>query len=136
MALPLPPALDERDKGLEFALVVGGPVSFGAITGIALGASEPLYLVLSVLGILGGFGAGVEHHDALEGWYRGLLGGLLFGSTILITNGIVDKVPKADLPDPAVYLIAITAIAGSLLGAAGGAYRARRTAAEAGPTSP
>ena len=41
---------------------------------------RPAYLVLSLLGILGGLVAGLEHEGALEGFYRGLLGGLLFGT--------------------------------------------------------
>jgi hypothetical protein len=108
------------------AIVLLGPLLFGAATGFALGESEAVYLVLSLLGILGGLVAGLEHEGALEGFYRGLLGGLLFGFAILLAHGLRDVAPAAELPDPEVGLIAITAVAGALLGALGGRLRARR----------
>jgi hypothetical protein len=121
----MPTLLRHRPAGLEMAIVVVGPVLFGAVTGWFLGESETVYLVLSLLGILGGLGAGLEHEGALEGFYRGLLGGLLFGFSILLTHGLRDVPPAAELPHPEVALIAITAIAGALLGALGGRLRNR-----------
>ena len=118
--------LRERSHGLEFVLVIVVPIIYGAITGILLGESEAAYTVLALLGILGGFVAGLEHEGALEGFYRGLLGGLLFGSAILLANGIAEEPPKAHLPDPEVLLIAITAGFGAALGALGGWLRTRR----------
>ncbi len=118
--------LRERSHGLEMGLVVVVPITFGAITGFALGQSEPVYVVLTLLGILGGFVAGMEHEGGLEGFYRGLLGGLLFGTAILVTNGLLDEAPKAHLPDPEVLLIVSTAAFGAALGAVGGWMRTRR----------
>jgi hypothetical protein len=118
--------LRERTHGLEMVLVVVVPVVFGAITGVMLGISEPAYLVLTLLGILGGFLAGMEHEGALEGFYRGLLGGLLFGTAILTANGLAEEPPKAHLPDPAILLVVITAVAGAALGALGGRMRMRK----------
>ena len=117
--------LRERSHGLEMALVVVVPVIFGVVTGVMLGQSEGIYLVLSLLGILGGFVAGLEHEGGLEGFYRGLLGGLLFGLAILTTNGLLDEEPKAHLPDPEVLLIVITGGFGAALGALGGWFRTR-----------
>ncbi len=119
--------LRERGHGLEMVLVVVVPIVFGAITGIVLGISEPAYLVLTLLGILGGFLAGMEHEGTLEGFYRGLLGGLLFGTAILAANGLADEPPKAHLPDPEILLVVITAAFGAALGALGGKMRARRS---------
>jgi hypothetical protein len=118
--------LRERSHGAEMGLVVGGPIVFGAITGYFLGESEAVYTVLALLGILGGFVAGLEHEGGLEGFYRGILGGLLFGTAILVTNGLLDEEPKAHLPDPEVMLIVITAAFGAVLGALGGWFRQRR----------
>jgi hypothetical protein len=118
--------LRERGHGAEMALVVVVPVVYGAITGVLLGESEAAYTILALLGILGGFVAGLEHEGALEGFYRGLLGGLLFGTAILVANGIADKAPKAELPDPEVLLIVITGVFGAGLGALGGWFRLRR----------
>ena len=118
--------LRERSHGAEMALVIAVPTIFGAITGYMLGESEAVYTVLALLGIVGGFLAGLEHEGALEGFYRGLLGGLLFGTAILTANGLMDEEPKAHLPDPEVLLIVITGAFGLALGALGGWMRARR----------
>ena len=121
----MPTLLRHRPAGLEMAIVVLGPVLFGALTGFFLGESEPVYLVFSLLGILGGLAAGLEHEGALEGFHRGLLGGLLFGFAILLTHGLREVPAAALLPDPEVGLIAITAVAVALLGALGGRLRDR-----------
>ena len=118
--------LKDRTNVEEAIIVVVIPLLFGAVTGWVLGISEPIYLVLSLLGILGGLGAGLEHEYGLEGFYRGLLGGLLFGLGILLANGIIDKEPKAHLPDPEVLLIVITGGFGAALGALGGRLRDKR----------
>jgi hypothetical protein len=60
-----------------------------------------------------------------EGFYRGLLGGLQFGTAILLTSAIIGAEPKAELPEPEIYLAAITTGFGILLGALGGRARAR-----------
>ncbi|MEA2126279.1 MAG: hypothetical protein QOI80_3061 [Solirubrobacteraceae bacterium] len=120
-----PTLIDERTTAQEIGLIVGGPMLAGIVAGLALGASEPAYLVISIVAIAGGYLAGMEHAGAVEGFYRGLIGGLLFGTTILLTNAVTGADPKADLPDPAVWLIAITAVFGVLLGTLGGRSRAR-----------
>ena len=125
MALNPPPLIDERTTRQELGLIVGGPIVAGIVAGLALGASKPLYLLISIVAIAGGYFAGMEHNGALEGFYRGLIGGLLFGTTILLTNAITGATPKADLPDPVIWLVAITTVFGCVLGALGGRARAR-----------
>ena len=122
-----PPVLiDDRTTAQEIAIILGGPVLLGALTGWLLGVNETAYLVVSVLAIAGGYAAGMEHAGAIEGFYRGLIGGLLFGTTILLVNGVLDEVPKADLPDPSQLLVVITTVSGVFLGALGGRARQRR----------
>ena len=121
-----PVLLSERPAVPAFVASVVVPIVFGVVTGVALGINEAAYLVLSVLGIAGGYFAGLEHDVAEEGIYRGLVGGLLFGTTILITNGLIGEEPKAHLPDPETLLIAITAGFGVLLGWLGARSRAKR----------
>jgi hypothetical protein len=120
-----PVLLSDRSDGQGLIVSMVIPVLFGVVTGWALGVSEIGYLVLSILGIAGGYFAGLEHDYPIDGVYRGMLGGLLFGSAILITNGLIEKEPKAELPDPAVLLIAITAGAGTILGWLGARKRAK-----------
>ena len=115
--------LRDRTDGQEVFITIAVPLIFGIVCGILLGISEPVYLVLSLLGIAGGFLAGLEHEYALEGFYRGVLGGTLFGVGILLANGIADKAPKADLPDPEILLVVITGVFGAVLGAWGGRTR-------------
>lgn len=125
-----PHLLHTRSSRDEFIAAVVVPVVFGLITGLTLGWSEGVYLVLTVLGIAGGYLAGMEHDVPLEGLYRGILGGLLFGVSILLANGLADAEPKAHLPDPEVLLVVITTVFGAVLGTLGARTRARR---EGGP---
>jgi hypothetical protein len=109
---------------------VGVPAVFGLVTGLVLGVSEAGYLVLSLLGIAGGWFAGLEHRDAEEGFVRGVTGGLLFGTFILFGNAFSGMEAKAHLPEPEILLVLITTAAGAVLGALGGRSRARRTRRE------
>ena len=109
---------------VQLLLAVVLPVAFGALCGWLLGVNKTWYLVLSILALLGGYAAGTEHKGAAEGALRGVLGGTLFGSSILLVNQALDKTPKADLPHPHIWLVAITAGIGTILGALGGRARA------------
>ncbi len=62
---------------------------------------------------------------------RGVIGGTLFGSFILIGHEIHGHDAKADLPDPSILLIVITATFGAILGAIGGHFRSRAEASAA-----
>jgi hypothetical protein len=124
----MPHLLRERPVGLQIVLAGIVPALFGAITGWALGVNEIAYIVLSVLGIGGGYLAGMEHRGAGEGAIRGVIGGALFGGFILLTAELLDKEHKAHLPDPEILLVAITTAFGVVLGALGGRARVRREA--------
>jgi hypothetical protein len=132
MANRLPPLLDERSAAAELVLVVVVPSLYGAIVGIMLGVSEVAYVVLSLLGIAGGYFAGLEHDDPRFGAYRGYVAGMQFGVWILLSHALFfDSEPKAELPDPALLLVAITTAAGAGLGALGARRRARHSGAAA-----
>ncbi len=129
--MPLPPVFHERPFAVQVIGVVVVPMLFGLLTGFALGWSEVLYLILAgPIGILGGFVGGVEHRGFEDGFVRGLLGGLVFGSFILLGHKIAGTDAKADLPDPQIGLAILTTVVGGILGGLGGRYRARREAAE------
>ena len=118
------PLLRTRPVPVKILLAVVVPAAFGAICGWLLGVNKTAYLVLSILALLGGYAAGTEHKGAAGGALRGLIGGSLFGGFILLTNEWLDKEPKADLPDPKIWLLAITVGVGVILGTLGGRARA------------
>lgn len=124
----LPPPFLDRPFWLQ---VVGGiavPAVFGILTGFTLSVNEILYYALSgPLAIAGGFLGGIEHRSADEGFVRGAVGGLIFGSFILLGNEMLDPdETKAHLPEPQVGLVFVTSIAGAILGAIGAAWRGRQ----------
>src|ERR1700752_3006508 len=123
------PLLAEHPRPVQFVLVFVLPVLFGALVGYFLGISEGVYLVLSVLGILGGLGAGYDHVGARAGAGRGAIAGSLFGASILLAHEIHGAEAKANLPDPAILLVAVTTILGIAFGALGGWGGARALAA-------
>ena len=121
-----PELFAHRTSGVQVVTGIVVPAVFGLVTGIVLGVSEIGYLVLSLLGIAGGYFAGLEHHGAEEGFVRGVTGGLLFGTFILVGKELSGNEPEADLPHPEILLVVITTVAGALLGALGGRVRGRR----------
>jgi hypothetical protein len=122
----VPPLFEDRPFWMQ---LVGGiviPVAFGILTGIVLGWSEVLYYVMAgPIAIAGGFVAGTEHRAVDDGAVRGAIGGLIYGSFILIGHEIANNEPKAHLPDPQGGLVFATTLGGAILGALG-AYLATR----------
>jgi len=121
----LPPLLKEHPRWLQVLLALVLPAAYGAITGYFLGVSEVTYLVLAILGIVGGIGAGFDHMGAAIGLRRGIVAGLIFGGAILIAHEIHGADAKADLPDPEILLVSITTGLGAAFGALGGWLRQR-----------
>lgn len=125
--MKLPPPFDERSFGLQVAGGIVVPMVFGLITGFALGWNEIVYYILAVpIAIAGGFLGGIEHRGADDGLVRGAIGGLVFGSFVLLGLEIVNTEPKAYLGDPQAGLVFVTTLGGAILGALGGSWRARQ----------
>jgi hypothetical protein len=123
----LPQPFDERPFALQVAGGIVVPMVFGLITGFALGWNEVVYYILAVpLAIAGGFLGGIEHRAADEGLVRGAIGGLVFGSFVLLGLEIVNTEPKAYLGDPQAGLVFVTTLGGAILGALGGSWRGRQ----------
>ena len=121
-----PELFASRNSGTQVVTGIVVPAVFGFVTGLVLGVSGVGYLALSVLAILGGYLAGLEHRTVEEGAVRGVSGGLLFGTFILLGNEVSGAQPEADLPEPEALLVVITTVAGALLGAVGARRRSRR----------
>src|SRR3954466_14614483 len=120
------PLLAERRPAEQAFIVLVLPSLFGAICGVLLGVSAGVYTVLTLLGILGGLAAGYDHATASEGALRGVAGGALFGTFILLAHAITGEHAKAKLPEPHVFLPIATTLISVALGAIGGAIRARQ----------
>jgi hypothetical protein len=124
--MKLPPLFEDRPVPAQ---LIGGilvPVVFGIITGLALGWNGVVYWILvGPLAIIGGFLGGMEHDGGDDGFVRGLIGGLVFGSFVLIGFEIANTEAKAYLGEPQVGLVFVTTFVGGILGALGGAYRGR-----------
>jgi hypothetical protein len=132
--MQLPPLFEDRPFWLQLLGLVIVPVIFGLLSGFALGWSEVLYLIMvGPIALIGGFLGGIEHRGFEDGFARGLVGGLVFGSFILLGHKIAGTDPKADLPDPQVGLVILTTVVGGILGGLGGRFRARREVVEPAP---
>ena len=101
------------------------PALYGAVTGWFLGENEAVYLVLSVIGIVGAIGAGFDHAGARAGALRGIVAGSLFGSFILIVSELRGEPAKAELPEPAILLVVVTTVLAVCFAALGGWLRER-----------
>jgi hypothetical protein len=126
-----PPLLESHPPTAQMILAIVVPAVFGIITGIFLGVSELVYLLLSILGIGGGYLAGKEHIGASEGATRGFTGGILFGTFILAAHAATGLERKAHLPEPEILLVVLTTVFGIVLGALGGRAREKSAGREA-----
>jgi hypothetical protein len=125
--MSLPPAFEERNAAQQIIGAVVVTMVFGLVTGFALGWNEIAYYILvGPVAIAGGFLGGMEHRRADEGLVRGAMGGLVYGSFILLGLEILNAEPEAHLGEPQAGLVLVTTIVGAILGTLGGAYRARR----------
>jgi hypothetical protein len=121
-----PAYLLDRPLALRVVFVVLVPGIFGLITGYFLGSSKTVYIALQIVAAIGGYVAGFEHRSRGEAAVRGFLGGAFFGGGILLMHQITGDAAKVKLPDPAIVLLAFTAIIGSILAAFGATARATR----------
>jgi ABC-type Na+ efflux pump permease subunit len=126
-----PPLFSERPRNQQ--VIMGGvvPAVLGSITGVVLGVSAGGYWALQALAAVGGVLAGFEHRDGWGGADRGLVGGALFGTFILVAHAIAGTDAQVPLPGFPPVLAVFIAIIGMFLGALGGrlgrAARERRT---------
>ena len=132
--MKLPPLFSELPRWAQVVVGVVIPAAYGALTGYFLGENEAIYLVLSVIGIVGGIGAGFDHVGAKAGAKRGVVAGSLFGGFILIVYELRGEPAKAHLPEPAILLIVLTTVLAIGFAALGGWLRQRsiRKGAEKG----
>jgi hypothetical protein len=103
-------------------IVIGAvlPAAIGAVAGVLLGVSAAAYWAVAVIAAIGGFASGFEHSDGWDAADRGFLGGVIYGTSLLLAHDLAGTHAKASLGSFPPLLAVVTAIAGTLLAAAGG----------------
>jgi hypothetical protein len=111
-----------RDRPRPLQIVIGGvaPAAIGALAGVLVGVSTGAYWAVAVLAAVGGFVAGFEHQDGWGGADRGLVGGGIYGTALLLAHTIAGTHAKVSLGSFLPLFAVVTAIFGMLIGAAGG----------------
>jgi hypothetical protein len=120
-----PPLLSTLPLPARLQLAGLGPLLFGMVCGFLREATAAGYWVVSTVGLLGAVSGGMEHSGARAGARRGLLAGALFGVGVILAHAIAREKEIVTIPHPAVLLILVTSVIGTLFGAAGGAVRSR-----------
>jgi ABC-type branched-subunit amino acid transport system permease subunit len=111
-----------RDRPRPVQILLGGvvPAVLGAVAGVLIAKSTGAYWAIAAVVTVGGFLAGFEHQDGWGGADRGLVGGAIYGASLLIAHAIAGTHAKVSLGSFPPFLVVVTAIFGMLLGAAGG----------------
>jgi hypothetical protein len=117
------PLFRERPRSVQVVLGLVVPLALGALAGVFLGISAGVYWAIGLIAFIGGILAGFEHADAWDGADRGLVGGTLYGTGLLLAHAIAGTDAKVSLPGFEPILVVFTAIIGMLLGALGGRIR-------------
>jgi hypothetical protein len=131
--MPLPVLF--RDRSRPFQIVSGGvvPAAIGALAGVLVGVSTGAYWAVAVLAGVGGFLSGFEHQDGWGGADRGLVGGAIYGTSLLIAHAIAGTTAKVSLGSFPPLLAVVTAIFGMFLAAGGGRLSRAQREKLAGP---
>jgi len=131
--MPLPVLF--RDRSRPFQIMAGGvaPAAIGALAGVLIGVSTGAYWAVAVLAGVGGFLSGFEHQDGWGGADRGLVGGALYGTSLLIAHAIAGTTAKVSLGSFPPLLAVVTAIFGMFFAAAGGRLARSQREKPAGP---
>ncbi len=111
-----------RDRPRPVQILLGGviPAILGAIAGILIGTTTTGYWAIAIIAGVGGFIAGFEHQDGWGGADRGLVGGAIYGTSLLIAHWIAGTEAKVSLGSFPPLFAVVVAIIGMFLGAAGG----------------
>jgi hypothetical protein len=127
-----------RDRPRPVQILLGGfiPAVFGAVAGVLVGTSTAGYWAIAAVVTIGGVLAGFEHQDGWGGADRGLVGGAIYGTSLLVAHAIAGTHAKVSLGSFPPFLAVVTAIIGMLLGALGGRLaRAQRERREGVPAA-
>jgi hypothetical protein len=119
------PLFHERSRQVQIITAVIVPAVFGAVAGIVLGISAAGYWAIQAVALIGAVLAGLEHPNGREGARRGLVGGALYGTFLLVAHAIAGTDETVKLPKFAPILVVFTALFGVLGSGLGGRLRGR-----------
>ncbi len=133
-----PPPFNERTEAHKVIIGAVIPALVGALAGFLVGVSAVAYWVVAILAGVGAFLGGFEHDGGWDAADRGFFGGVIYGTTLLLVHELIHNQAKVSLGSFPPFLVVITALAGTLLSAAGGrvARAQRRRAAAVAATAP
>jgi hypothetical protein len=117
----------DRSREVQALLAVIIPFVFGAIVGVVLGVSAPVYWILSLLAAVGAVLAGLEHPDARSAALRGLVMGIAYGVALLLAHAVAGTHAKVSLGSFPPLVIVIDAIVGAILSTLGSLLGGRRS---------
>jgi hypothetical protein len=111
-----------RNRSRAAQIMIGGvtPAALGAVAGVLVGTSVAAYWAVGAVAAVGGFLAGFEHQDGWGGADRGVVGGAIYGTALLVAHAIAGTHAKVSLGSFPPLLAVVTAIIGMFLGAGGG----------------
>jgi hypothetical protein len=115
-----PTPFHDRPETAQAILGAVVPAVVGGVAGVLIGASAGAYWVVAVLAGVGAFLGGFEHRDGWDAADRGFLGGVAYGTALLLVHTLINDPLKVSLGSFPPFLVLITAIAGALLSAGGG----------------
>jgi hypothetical protein len=109
----------DRSREVQALLALVIPFVFGAVVGVVLGVSAPVYWILSLLAAIGAVLAGLEHPDARSAALRGLVMGIAYGVALLLAHAVAGTHAKVSLGSFPPFVIVIDALVGAILSALG-----------------
>ena len=118
---------------MRLVLTVLLPASFGFCAAPCSTRAARSSLAVQVIGIVGGFGAGLKHEHWRGGVLRGLCGGAIFGAFILVGHTVVGSSDHGPLPEVQCFQILITVFFGVPLGWLGARLRVGTARRRGGP---
>ncbi|MGZ4177202.1 MAG: hypothetical protein ACXVRW_10515 [Solirubrobacteraceae bacterium] len=135
-----PPPFNERSEGQKVLIGAVVPALVGGLAGFLVGVSAAAYWAVAILAGVGAFLGGFEHSDGWDAADRGFFGGVIYGTSLLLVHELIHDHAKVSLGSFPPFLVVVTALAGTLLSAAGGrvarTHRRRAAAAATTPTGP
>lgn len=120
MARFTPVPFADRTEGQKVIIGAVIPALVGALAGFLVGVSAVGYWVVAILAGVGAFLGGFEHDGGWDAADRGFFGGVIYGTTLLLVHELIHNQAKVSLGAFPPFLVVITALAGTLLSAAGG----------------